>query len=99
MPESSEPGTAARANSAEVILTADLHARPAGRVARALATYDAKVLLTVEDRQADGRSVLAVMGLGATAGQALTVRAEGEHADQAVAAVVRQLTAPEAVAL
>ena len=83
--------------SDEVVLTADLHARPAGDVTRAAAAHDAVVRLVVGDRSADARSVLAVMGLGATAGQTVTVTGEGNAAAAAVDAVVAVLSAAEAV--
>jgi phosphotransferase system HPr (HPr) family protein len=82
------PGTTAR-----VVLTADLHARPAGQLARVVATYSAAVQLTVDERTADCRSVLAVMGLGATAGHKETLWGDGMEASQAFAAVVQVLSA------
>jgi phosphotransferase system HPr (HPr) family protein len=82
----------------DVVLPADLHARPAGDVTRAVAQYDARVRLVVGDREADARSVLAVMGLGATAGQTVSVRGEGQGARSAVDAVVVVLSAAQALA-
>jgi phosphotransferase system HPr (HPr) family protein len=82
----------------DVVLPADLHARPAGDVTRAAAQYDARVRLVVGDREADARSVLAVMGLGATAGQTVSVRGEGHQAQAAVDAVVVVLSAAQAIA-
>jgi len=38
--------------------------------------------------QADAKSVLSVMGLGATSGQHITVAAEGPDAEEAVAAIL-----------
>jgi phosphotransferase system HPr (HPr) family protein len=81
------PGTTAR-----VVLTADLHARPAGQLARVVAAYSAAVQLTVDDRTADCRSVLAVMGLGATTGETVTVWAQGSDAVEVVVAVVEVLS-------
>jgi phosphoenolpyruvate---glycerone phosphotransferase subunit DhaM len=77
--------------SATVTLTADLHARPAAQVVRIVAEHEADVSLTVGGRDADARSVLALMGLGATTGQEVTVRAEGPQATQALAAVTELL--------
>lgn len=82
-----------------VVLPADLHARPAGQVTRAATSYDAQVWLRAGDRpEVDARSVLAVMGLGAVAGQSVRVRSQGNQAVEAVAAVVSVLSAAEAVA-
>ena len=79
--------------SVSVVLTADLHARPAGQVTRAVRGYDAQVRLVVDDRVADARSVLAVMGLGAVAGQTVQVTGEGLEAEAAVDAVAMVLKA------
>lgn len=70
-----------------VRLTGDLHARPAGALAVAAARFSSVVSLTVGTSRADAKSVLGVMGLGATSGQHVTVSAEGPDAQQAVAAV------------
>ena len=84
---------------AYVVLPADLHARPAGQVTKAATAYDAQVWLAAPERpEVDARSVLAVMGLGAVAGQSVRVRAAGRQALEAVDAVVSVLSAAEAVA-
>jgi phosphotransferase system HPr (HPr) family protein len=75
----------------EIILTGDLHARPAGALAVAAARFSSAVSLTVGASRADAKSVLGVMGLGATSGQHVTVSAEGADAQQAVAAIVAVL--------
>lgn len=74
-----------------ITLAGDLHARPAGQLAVAAARFAADVSLTVGDRTANAKSVLAVMGLGATAGQQVTATAEGHDAEQAVAAMIAVL--------
>ena len=79
MPESCE---------ATVTLVGDLHARPAGSLAVAAAKFESAVELTVGPSQADAKSVLAVMGLGATSGQQVTVRAAGPDARQAVTTMI-----------
>jgi phosphocarrier protein HPr len=71
-----------------ITLTGDLHARPAGALAVAAAQFSSAVSLTVGASRADAKSVLGVMGLGATTGQHVTVSAQGADAQQAVAAIV-----------
>jgi phosphotransferase system HPr (HPr) family protein len=71
-----------------ITLDGDLHARPAGALAVAAAKFAADVSLTVGERTANAKSVLAVMGLGATSGQKVTATAAGPDAEQAVAAVI-----------
>ena len=76
-----------------VTLTGDLHARPAGALSVAAAKFSSVVLLTVGSSRADAKSVLGVMGLGATSGQRITVTATGPDAEAAVAAIVAILAA------
>jgi phosphotransferase system HPr (HPr) family protein len=83
MPESSE---------ATITLAGDLHARPAGALSVAAAKFDSAVELTVGTHQANAKSVLAVMQLGASSGQQITVRATGPDASDAVATMIGILT-------
>jgi phosphocarrier protein HPr len=83
MPESCE---------ASVVLSGDLHARPAGLLAIAAARFESVIQLSAGDSEADAKSVLSVMGIGATSGQRVTVRATGADAGDAVAALVEILS-------
>jgi phosphotransferase system HPr (HPr) family protein len=78
--------------TAVVTLPWDLHARPAGRLARAAAGFRSAITIASGDRAVDARSVLMVMGLGATKETDLTIRAEGEDASDAVEAIANILT-------
>jgi phosphocarrier protein HPr len=78
MPESSE----------SITLSGDLHARPAGAVAVAAGRFAAAVSVTAGARTVDARSVLGIMGLGATSGQQVTVSADGPDAAEAVTALI-----------
>jgi phosphocarrier protein HPr len=78
MPESSD----------SITLSGDLHARPAGAVAVAAGRFAAAVSVTAGARTVDAKSVLGIMGLGATSGQQVTVSAEGPDAAEAVAALI-----------
>ena len=71
-----------------ITLTGDLHARPAGALAVAAAKFSSAMSLTVGTSSADAKSVLGVMGLGATSGQHVTVAAEEPDAEEAVAAIL-----------
>jgi phosphotransferase system HPr (HPr) family protein len=71
-----------------ITLTGDLHARPAGALAVAAAKFSSAVSLTVGTSSTDAKSVLGVMGLGATSGQHVIVAAKGPDAKQAVATIV-----------
>ena len=78
-----------------VVLPANLHARPAGQLARAAAGFTSAIQLEYADRTVNPTGVLAVMGLGATAGSTVTVRAEGHDAEQAVTALAQLLATAE----
>ncbi|HWD01473.1 MAG TPA: dihydroxyacetone kinase phosphoryl donor subunit DhaM [Amycolatopsis sp.] len=64
-----------------------LHARPAAVLARAVADFDAEVTVRLGDQEADARSVLAIMSLGARQGDRILVRARGPQAAGALAKV------------
>ncbi|MGW7406059.1 HPr family phosphocarrier protein [Streptomyces sp. NPDC054833] len=87
--------TAASQHETAVILPANLHARPAGQLARAAAAFTSAIQLEYADRTVNPTGVLAVMGLGATVGSTVTVRAEGLDAEQAVTALAEILAGAE----
>ena len=74
-------------HEAAVVLPAHLHARPAGQLVRATARFSSDVRLTCRDSTVSARAILAVLGLGATAGETILVRASGTDAHAALAAV------------
>jgi phosphocarrier protein HPr len=69
----------------------DLHARPAGVLVRAAAEYVSAITLRAGEREADAKSILQVMALGATGGSELAVEATGEDASAALDAIARVL--------
>jgi phosphotransferase system HPr (HPr) family protein len=76
----------------QIVLGGDLHARPAGALAVAAGQFVSAVSVTADGKTADARSVLGVMGLGATSGQHVTVSAAGPDAHEAVAALIAILS-------
>ena len=76
------------ASSESVTLEGDLHARPAGALAVAAGRFAATVSVTAGAKTTDAKSVLGVMGLGATSGQRVTVSADGPDAAEAVATLI-----------
>jgi phosphocarrier protein HPr len=75
-----------------ITLEGDLHARPAGALAVAAGRFAAAISVSAGGNTADAKSVLGVMGLGATSGQHLTVSAAGPDAREAVAALIAILS-------
>jgi phosphocarrier protein HPr len=76
------------ASSESITLFGDLHARPAGAVAVAAGRFASAVSVSAGTRTVDAKSVLGIMGLGATSGQQVTVSADGPDAAEAVAALI-----------
>jgi phosphotransferase system HPr (HPr) family protein len=66
----------------------DLHARPAALLVRTAMGFDATVQVFADDRRADAKSLLAVLGLGARRGTTLRLSAEGPEARVALDALV-----------
>jgi phosphotransferase system HPr (HPr) family protein len=70
---------------AQVALPADvdLHARPAAEFVRTAMRFSSKVWVAAGEREADAKSLLSILALGARRGTSLELRAEG--ADAAIA--------------
>ena len=71
-----------------------LHARPAALFVQKAAGFTSTIRLTCGDRTADGKSILGVLQLGASAGSQVAIQAEGGDAEEAVeqlAAFIREI--------
>jgi phosphocarrier protein HPr len=64
-----------------------LHARPAGSFVKAALGFKSRITVSHGDKEADAKSILAVLALGADSGSEIRVTAEGEDADAALEAV------------
>jgi phosphocarrier protein len=65
-----------------------LHARPAKVFARAAASQPCDVTVSKGDREANAKSVLSVLTLDCLAGDQITIRTDGEGAEQALQELV-----------
>ncbi len=74
-------------SEASVALPADvdLHARPAAEFVRAAMRFSARIVISAGARDADAKSLLSVLALGAKGGTPLHLRADGDDAGAAVA--------------
>jgi phosphotransferase system HPr (HPr) family protein len=73
----------------------DLHARPAADFVRAAMGFDVAIRVAAGEREADAKSLLSVLALGAKGGTELRLSATGENAAAAVdalAATVAELS-------
>jgi phosphocarrier protein FPr len=64
-----------------------LHARPAAQIVERVRAYDAQVSIQAGGKRADARSITGLLGLGASTGDEITLRADGAQAREALAAV------------
>jgi phosphocarrier protein HPr len=73
----------------EVKLPADvaLHARPAADFVRTAMGFESAITVAVNGRDADAKSLLSVLALGAKGGTPLRLRADGEDASPALDAL------------
>jgi phosphocarrier protein FPr/phosphocarrier protein len=78
-----------------VALRQGLHARPAALLARSAKGLTAEVSLAAHGRNADARSVVAIMALGVRHGDELVLRARGAQASQAIDAVLAAIKEAE----
>jgi phosphotransferase system HPr (HPr) family protein len=73
----------------------DLHARPAADFVRAAMGFEADLWVKHDGREANAKSLMAVLALGAKGGATLKLRAEGDDAAVAVEALAGCVTALE----
>jgi phosphotransferase system HPr (HPr) family protein len=65
--------------------TVDLHARPAGLVVREASRFSSAIVIAANGKQASAKSILELLGLGATGGTELAISADGVDAADALA--------------
>ena len=64
-----------------------LHARAAAKLVHAASLFDAKVSLSRDGEEVDGKSILGLLLLAADKGTPLLVRVDGRDEEQALAAL------------
>lgn len=64
-----------------------LHARPAGRLAQEAARFTSDITLECGDKSASVKKLFALMKLGVKQGDEVSIKAEGEDEEAAMAAV------------
>ena len=64
-----------------------LHARPAALFVQTAKQFNCDIKIKHDEREANAKSILGVLPLGANQGAVITIRAEGDDADQALAAL------------
>lgn len=64
-----------------------LHARPAALFVQTAKQFNCDVKVTHGEKEGNAKSILSVLALGVAQGAVITIRAEGEDAEQALAAL------------
>jgi phosphotransferase system HPr (HPr) family protein len=64
-----------------------LHARPAGAFVKSAMGFKSRITVGYGDKEADAKSILSVLALGAEGGSQIRVQAEGEDAEAALQAI------------
>ena len=64
-----------------------IHARPAGMLVKAVAGFKSAITIDNGAKKADARRLMAVMSMGVKQGQEVTITADGEDEDAAIAAL------------
>jgi phosphocarrier protein HPr len=80
---------------AVVVPEAGLHARPAALFVKEAKSYSSEIVVLKDGREANAKSSLKLMTLGAKHGDTLLIRAEGEDEEEAVEALVAILSKEE----
>lgn len=65
-----------------------LHARPAAEFVKAAGKFASEITLIKEGNEANAKSIMSVMSLGAGQGSQIIIRADGPDASQAVDALI-----------
>jgi phosphotransferase system HPr (HPr) family protein len=73
---------------------AGIHGRPAARILKAAKGFSSQIVLVKGEREANAKSILKITGL-AKKGEKITVRAEGEDAEEAVETLAALISADE----
>ncbi len=72
----------------QIINELGLHARAATKLVQAASKFPCEVVVSKDGHEVNGKSIMGVLMLVASKGSTVTVRAKGERAAEAVAAIV-----------
>ncbi len=74
---------------------AGLHARPAAQFVKTAKGFSSEITVIKGEKEANAKSPLKVMTLAAKKGDEITIRADGEDAEEAVDALVELISQDE----
>ncbi len=73
---------------------AGIHGRPAARILKTAKGFSSQIFLVKGDREVNAKSIIKITGF-AKKGERVTVRAEGEDAEEAVETLAEVISADE----
>jgi phosphotransferase system HPr (HPr) family protein len=74
-----------------VIDPSGLHARPAARFVQAASRFTSRIVIRHDGREADAKSLIALLGLTIRPSSEIVLEADGPGADEAIAALAVEL--------
>jgi phosphocarrier protein HPr len=74
-----------------VIDPAGLHARPAAKFVQAASRFSSRIVIRQDGREADAKSLIALLGLTIRPSSEITLAADGPDADAALSALEAEL--------
>lgn len=69
-----------------------MHMKAAGHFRRTAARFKSEISVSRDNMTVSAKSIIGLLGLQASRGQSIEIRAEGEDAEQAAAALVRLIS-------
>ncbi len=69
-----------------------LEARPVAVLVQVASQYESRILIEAEDKKINAKSIMGMMSLGLSAGEEITVTAEGEDEEKAVDHIEKYLS-------
>ena len=72
-----------------------LHARPAAQFVKTAKGFSSEIMIVKGDKEANAKSSMKIMTLGAKKGEEIVIRAEGNDAEEAVKALVEMISQDE----
>ncbi len=70
--------------SVQIVNKHGLHARPAAEMVKAASRFKSDIMISRDDLEVNGKSIMGVMMLAAEHGAMITLRASGPDADEAL---------------
>lgn len=70
---------------------AGLHARPAARFVQAASRFESRIVIRQGDREADAKSLIALLGLTIRPSSEIVLAADGPDSEAAISALVAEL--------